>query len=341
MTTPREFLLDALPEPKDFLTFEKFMEAALQHPDFGYYSSSIRDIGRGGDFSTSPTLHPVLGKAVAKWATDTQEELFLEEPLNLIEIGAGNARLAHAILAELPRARYHIVEASGRLRAQQAEVLGDRCHWHQSPADALDACGGSSLLFSNELVDAFPCRLFEWDGETWMEMGLEREGETLREARRRTAGGCVQSSAFAIGTPKAGQRVEVHETYRGWLHSWSAHWKEGALLTIDYGGMADEVYHRRPGGTIRGYLRQQRIEGAAIYHHMGGQDLTADVNFTDLQDWSHALGWENHRLETQREFVLRHLPDVEASIAVEPAVEFLLHPQGAGEAFKVLENRKA
>ncbi len=63
-------------------------------------------------------------------------------------------------------------------------------------------------------------------------------------------------------------------------------WKAGRMLTIDYGADSNQIYHRRPRGTVRAYLLQQRLEGPAIYQNVGRQDITADVNFTDLQNWS-------------------------------------------------------
>src|SRR5690606_20096595 len=67
---------------------------------------------------------------------------------------------------------------------------------------------------------------------------------------------------------------------------WLPSWKSGRMLTIDYGATAETLYHRRPRGTVRAYLLQQRLEGPAIYENVGRQDLTADVNFTDLQNWA-------------------------------------------------------
>ena len=109
------------------------------------------------------------------------------------------------------------------------------------------------------------------------------------------------------------------------------------MLTIDYGDVVDQLYHRRPNGTLRAYHHQQRIEGTRTYHHMGQQDLTADVNFSDLQIWVEQIGWKNARLETQRDFILRTIPQAKRLYGTDPAAQFLLHPEGAGEAFKVLE----
>ena len=97
------------------------------------------------------------------------------------------------------------------------------------------------------------------------------------------------SSALAMKCA-TGQRVEAFQSYRNWLTTVDRHLHRGALLTIDYGGSPTEIYHRKPGGTMRAYFRHQRIEGKEIYLRPGRQDLTADVNFVDLQEWGEQLG---------------------------------------------------
>src|SRR5665811_2242558 len=47
------------------ITFARFMEVAIYHPDFGYYRTPIRRPGRGGDFITSPEVHPFFGFTTA------------------------------------------------------------------------------------------------------------------------------------------------------------------------------------------------------------------------------------------------------------------------------------
>ena len=43
------------------ITVAAFMDLALYHPDFGYYSRSSRPIGRAGDFFTSIDVGPLFG----------------------------------------------------------------------------------------------------------------------------------------------------------------------------------------------------------------------------------------------------------------------------------------
>jgi SAM-dependent MidA family methyltransferase len=47
------------------LPFERFMREALYHPEFGYYTARIRDVGARGDFSTFATLGNSLAQFLA------------------------------------------------------------------------------------------------------------------------------------------------------------------------------------------------------------------------------------------------------------------------------------
>jgi SAM-dependent MidA family methyltransferase len=149
------------------IPIDRFMEAALYHPDLGYYTKRIRTVGARGDFTTWPGLDSSLARAVAAWLR--------ERPLgHVIEAGAGTGRLAAQVLHHLGWARrwrttYHIVEISPVLREEQRKTLkGRRIVWHDSMADALRAAGGRANIFSNELPDAFPCRVFVRQAGSWL-----------------------------------------------------------------------------------------------------------------------------------------------------------------------------
>ncbi|MGA1128679.1 MAG: SAM-dependent methyltransferase, partial [Chthoniobacterales bacterium] len=87
-------------------------------------------------------------------------------------------------------------------------------------------------------------------------------------------------------------RIEVFPSVRAWMKELSDAWREGAMLAIDYGGKTGEIYDRRPNGTLRAYRGQNRMTGADVYELPGRQDITADVNFDDLQRWALELGWQ-------------------------------------------------
>lgn len=272
------------------ITFEAFMRAALYHPARGYYARNIRAVGGArGDFTTVP-MHcgDVLARAIARWAAEAMRRTGCRD---LVEIGPGEGALTREVLRHLPwtnrlRTRVHLVETSPILAGRQRALLGRRANWHPDPASAMRACGGRAIVFTNELVDAFPVRVFRNSAAEWRELALEVDptGRVVRE-RFIDVDVLPDSSAFEFDHPE-GQRVEIHDAYRTWLADWLPLWSAGEMLTIDYGNVAKSLYHRRPAGTLRGYLMHQRVTGPEIYQNVGMQDLTTDVNFTDLARWA-------------------------------------------------------
>ncbi len=312
------------------LRFDRFMELCLYDDHNGYYSRQARSIGPEGDFSTTPSLSPLLAKAVAHAIRQRGIQ-------DVIEIGPGLGHLAMAVQRELkpsfPRLRdnyrYHLVERSPRFQSLLRKKFRRSVQVHGSMEDALRSSSGEAFIFSNELVDAFPVRVFQSSPERWQELAL-RLGEAGITEQWLPAGHLPDSTLFA-GTWIPGQRIEVHASYRQWLKSWLPHLEAGCMLTIDYGGAPAEIYHRKPSGTVRAYFQHERVTGTNLYQLPGKQDLTSDVNFDDLASWGDELGLQEGTLITQREYCRPFLQD--ASFAVE---HFLTDLHGAGQAFKVL-----
>jgi SAM-dependent MidA family methyltransferase len=311
---------------QESLRFDHFMALALHDPERGYYARRIRAVGRGGDFTTTPMLSPSLGRAIAAWAA---EAMAASGCRDLIELGPGEGLLAAAVLDQLPwwrrlRVRLHLVESSAPLREKQAARLGKRAVWHDSVESALAACGGKACLYSNEFADAFPVRRFRREPDGWSELFVGPAEDWL------TCEAPPDSSLFEVPHP-VGQIIEVADAYHDWLRGWLPQWRAGRMLTIDYGAEADTAfYHRRPQGSVRAYFMQQRLEGPAIYENPGRQDLTADVNFTDLQRWSEPFA-VTRSLQFQAEFLMHHVNPSQ------PADAHAVDIDGAGEAFLVLE----
>ncbi|MBV8900173.1 MAG: SAM-dependent methyltransferase [Verrucomicrobia bacterium] len=324
------------------LRFDRFMQLALYDPEAGYYTAHAARLGREGDFSTSATLSDSLGYAIAAWAKAEAARWRFRRP-QLIELGAGDGSLARTVLRRLGwRARfsfrYHIVEISTRLRKIQRERLrGQGVLWHPDADAAVEAADGEALLFSNEFVDAFPCRRFIRGDHGWREIFFCYENGRWYE-RSFCVADLPDSSALNGWTMplRAGQRVEVHESYGRWLSDLGRSLKRGSLLTIDYGGSPREVYGRRPDGTLRAYSHHQRLTGLDVYRRPGHQDLTADVNFEDLERWGAAAGLAPVAYVTQQQFLLTWGPQRSR----DKVWDFLADPEGAGSAFKVLHQRK-
>lgn len=311
------------------------MNHALHDPEIGYYARSILTVGRGGDFTTTAEIAPSLAKAIAAWLL---RELRASGCRDVIELGPGSGALSAAVRAHLPfwrrwRVRWHLVETSASLReVQRKRAPLHRARWHDSVEAALAACGGAACLYSNEFFDAFPVRVFQRKAEGWAELHLRQADDGPQEVFL-DASQLPPSSVWRREW-KEGQRIEIHAAVRRWMETLGRSWRRGAMLTIDYGAAVDALYQRQPGGTVRGYLLQQRITGRDLYRNIGRQDLTADVNFTDLIEWSSSFA-SAHSLQSQRDFLL---PWVDAS---HPGDLHASDELGAGEAFCVWGCRAA
>jgi SAM-dependent MidA family methyltransferase len=321
------------------LRFDRFMELALYHPVHGYYTRRIRGIGKSGDFSTSTTLSPALGKAIFRWLTAEAKYLGLN-PLIIIEPGIGTGELAEVILSQIrlwSPARYFGVDLRPASAIMDKSLSRPgRFRLFDSMKAALQEANGKAIVISNEFVDAFPCRRLVRLEAGWADIYLHYDGDQWRQefsSAPISFPGSAMDAGFAVG-----QTIEVHESFREWLANTSAQLNAGAILTIDYGGRPEEIYYRRPGGTVRGYFQQQRIEGTQIFSRAGRQDLTADVNFVDLQVWGDTVALKTVDYLTQREFVGRWNPS--ALKRADAATTFTTNEQGAGTAFKVLHQRK-
>jgi len=311
------------------IPFEQFMAQALHDPQHGYYARRISGVGRRGDFTTAPMLSEAPARAIAAWAARAMRE---SGSRNLIEIGPGEGTLAAGVLRHLPwhlrwRTRLHLVETSAPLAERQRKLLGKRATWHANPPAALAACGGNAVIYSNELVDAFPVRRFQKTAEGWRELAVGFDEQRRPHESLLPPAPLPDSSGFLDRYP-VGQWIEVHDSYRRFLSDWLPLWKSGRMLTIDYGATTEALYHRRPRGSLRAYLLQQRLEGPAIYDNPGRQDLTADVNFTDLQNWSRP--WVSAQTLVRFGKFLQNTPS-NCELA---------DPEGAGGAFLVLDQRR-
>jgi SAM-dependent MidA family methyltransferase len=87
LKTPPEILRQTV-AAAGVLSFARFMELALYHPEWGYYERTSAQIGRQGDFYTSVSVGPLFGELLAfqfaEWqsAHPAQPFQILEAPGN-------------------------------------------------------------------------------------------------------------------------------------------------------------------------------------------------------------------------------------------------------------------
>lgn len=263
-------LVDAIIAEMDggAIRFERFMELALYHPEFGYYRRPGR-VGRQGDFLTSPTVHPMFAWAVAAWCHQAWEALGRPAAFTIFEPGAGEGSLATGIL-DWATGRDREFAGAIRYVALEPNSPGTdtRVTWAVPPVEPAE----HGVVVANELFDAFPVRLFEVGGRGPVEIFVRWDGERFVEH----PGGV----AIIDDAPVAG-RFEVNSRAYPAMRSLCSLVGRGAVLVFDYGYPQEELWAPwRTEGTLLCFYRHTAHEDP--YIHVGEQDMTTHVNFSDL-----------------------------------------------------------
>lgn len=296
--------------PDRRISFAEYMDLALYHPQYGYYTVYRSKIGAGGDFFTSPHLAADFGEILAEQFVEMWERLGCPHPFTLLEMGAGQGLLVKDVLHHLHRhhtpcfeaVQYFVVETSPAFVAEQQwrsqslpypEKLR-WCTWDDIPAQSIIGC-----CFSNELVDAFPVHqvlfkegrlheiyvtLFEAKPPSLEQPKSLEFGEVLGDLSTPALADYFQLNGIAFSSPPYpdGYRTEVNLAALDWMKRVSDRLHQGYVLTIDYGYPAHRYYSpTRAEGTLQCYYQHAHHSNPYVY--IGQQDITAHVDFTALE----------------------------------------------------------
>jgi SAM-dependent MidA family methyltransferase len=305
------------------IPFARFMELALYHPQYGYYTSGRERIGKQGDYFTSVSVGPLFGKILAKQFQKFREELGNPPEFEVVEFGGHRGQFRKDVLAAAPDLAYRVVETSDPL------------------PDSIVGC-----VFSNEFLDALPVHLVQVKDETWQEVYVNAD---------------LQEVLGPLSTPRLaeylrdlpiqymeGYRTEVNLRALDWLTEVAKRLKRGWIITIDYGYERNEYFApHHSDGTLFCYY--QHVKSANPYTNIGEQDITAHVEFTSLMEHGKKLGLEPVLFTDQSHYLLQigesEIAEIVERTAGQPskeraAIHQLIHPELMGRTFKVLVQKK-
>ena len=355
MKTPTEFIREEI-RRAGVIPFARFMELALYAPGTGYYEAQRDCVGRAGDFITSVSVGSLFGELLAAGFANWLEAMSPGGGRRIAEAGAHDGRLAADILGWLQRNRpalfseieYVIVEPSPLRQEWQRErlkVFGPRVRWISGFNDsALPPFHG--VLFSNELLDAFPVHRLGWDAaeKKWFEWGVMADGEAFRWARIPEPPGeaLVHCPPGLAAVLPHGYTVEVCPAAEQWWREAAVFLKGGRLLAIDYGFSDGERFSpARLSGTLRAYRDHQVSDDLLV--HAGEQDLTAHVDFAALQKAGGEAGLKTDYFGGQPQFltgIFSQALKAGSLTGLDPKqirqFHALTHPEHLGRAFRVL-----
>jgi SAM-dependent MidA family methyltransferase len=341
------------------ISFARFMELALYHPEHGYYERHFKQTGRSGDFYTSVSVGTLYGEFLGfEFARRLRE--IETDTVSLAEAGAHDGQLALDLLDYLSkyqrdvfeRVQYVIIEPSAARRRHQTATLaahGRKIRWINDWSELREFEG---ICFSNELLDAMPVHVFRWGSVegTWVEWGVtsqnghfhwkplprEVESQNARRLLARLPKELLQvlPNHFTIELSP--------EAVSWWLRAAHA-LNQGWLFTMDYGLLQEDFFQpHRAKGTLRTYSKHRSNIG--ILENPGEQDITAHVNFSLLIAAGQSAGLEMEEFVPQGIFIKTILEKIEAAPSQFPLwtpmryrqLTSLAHPEHLGRAFKVL-----
>lgn len=291
------------------VTFERYMELALYHPQLGYYSGTAPRIGPDGDFYTSTDVSPLFGAAIGRQLREMWDVLDRATPFTILEYGAEKGLLAADVLGWAGAAHpdfyatidYQIVERSPGLRHYQADRLGALpVRWVDDGTPAGKQIG---CVISNEVADALPFHRVRQVQGVLRELRVDESDGLLREqpGPLSTPGLAAYLENAGI-TLQEGHTAEINLNAAAWMRSQMDILRKGFALTIDYGATADRLYEGRyPEGTLACY--HQHALNTEPFERMGQQDITAHVDFSALARAVRDAGAEVTGYTTQAYFL--------------------------------------
>ncbi|MBC7516183.1 MAG: SAM-dependent methyltransferase [Alkalinema sp. FL-bin-369] len=356
------------------ITFAKFMEVALYHEVWGYYTTRATQIGAAGDFYTSPHLSAEFGVCMARQLVNCWENLGRTDRFDVVEMGAGQGIWAADILKTLSEISpecnnaltYTIVERSPSLRQVQQQQLApwvsDESElatvqwrsWDEIPIGSVQGC-----FISNELVDAFAVhRVTVKTGklqEIYVTWNDDRFVERIGDLSTPKLAEYFENLGLDLCQYAEGYQTEVNLNAIDWLSTVNDRLARGYVITIDYGYPASRYYSKvRKDGTLTGYFEHRPTDSP--YEKVGLQDLTAHVDFTTLENHGKTLGLTHCGTTQQALFLMalglgetiarlsqtetRSIQEVNNRLAQREVLHRLINPMGLGNFLVLIQSKE-
>jgi SAM-dependent MidA family methyltransferase len=337
------------------LSFRDFVEVSLYHPELGYYARSKSPIGKAGDFVTSPLLSPVfsftLSLLISEFVRNETDGV-----CSIVDVGCGDGSLIYSLYEQTPpdvreRARFFGVDRS-------LERVGGGGGVEFTTDLSRVTRHDAQLIIANELFDAFPFARLVMRDEHLQELWVtERDGQLDWSEHEAEAGYGDYFAERALEL-EDGQFADVSLDGEATYEDLSRFVTRGLIVTFDYGYPQDQLFSGRIRhfGTAAAYAGHQVSRD--LLANPGEQDLTAHINFTDLQRAGERNGFDTLFFDRQAKFLLatgatehelfKPLDEIRVGSADEALAlreereeaRRLVLPDGIGEEFRVLVQGK-
>ena len=323
------------------------MNAALYDEAGGYYRrSDLKRWGREGDYRTSPERSELFAVTFARYFAKLYEELQRPSQWTIVEMGPGRGDFATLVLRTLHDQFPQVFEATRYVLIETSEEL------EKEPRIK------AGIVFSNELLDAFPVHRLTRIANELSELYVMLDGD-----------GNFAWTNGPLSTPallefcrdysielEDGQIIEVNLPIDNWLRSVVSKLESGYLITVDYGAESCDLYDfgLRPRGTLRAFSRHEFVDDVLGQPGLGpgDYDITSSVNWSQVQATGARLGFTTIEFAQQDRFLLSAglLEELERAmsrstsdadkLALSTSAREMILPGGMASSFQVLVQKK-
>ena len=313
-----EWLIDRIINSGGSISFYKYMDLVLNDPENGFYSTGRLNIGKDGDFCTSPSLGNdfarLLAIQVVDWLLDLEKSGIESELFSLVEIGPGEGTLSRDLaiaIAEIAPAliskiEFVLVELNVGMRKRQEKVVnnfeGIYCRWCDLEDLILRPVTG--VVIANEALDAFPVERLIFTGNK-----VFRQGVALRKINDEYFLEFVDlkpTTAIMEFLQESNSLLNIEFPPKDICDRWVTEWHcdlptwfgklskvliNGSLLVVDYAMESKRYYNaNRKDGTLISYRNQKA--NTNILKDPGLSDLTAHLCIESTISYALINGWK-------------------------------------------------
>ena len=319
------------------------MTAALYDDAGGYYKrSDLNRWGKEGDYRTSPERSRLFAATFTRYFAKLYDELQQPSEWTIAEAGPGRHDFAAGVMRTLQEQFPKVFAATRYVSVETNDELEKL-----APIKA-------GIFFSNELLDAFPVhRLIQTrNGLAEFYVAVDENDKFVwSEGPLSTPALLEYCEEYSIELEDE-QIIEVNLGIDNWMASVAAKLESGYLITVDYGAESCDLYDvsLRPHGTLRGFSRHDFVDDVLV--QPGDYDITANVNWTQVQRVGERLGFTTVAFAEQDRFLLdaglleeltremsRFTSDAD-KLALSAGARDMIMPGGMGSSFQVLVQKR-
>ncbi len=294
------------------------MDLVLNDPENGFYATGRLNIGKDGDFCTSPSLGNdfarLLAVQVVDWLLDLEKSGIKSEFFSIVEIGPGEGTLSRDLIlaiveiapALISKIELILVELNVGMRKRQEKVVknlkGINYRW--SNVEDLISRPVTGVVIANEVLDAFPVErlvfrenkvfrqgvsLIRINDEYFLEfIDLKPTAEIIKFLKESNTLLKMQFPPKDIGNRWV---TEWHCDVPSWFAKLSKILVNGSLLVVDYAMESKRYYNAmRSDGTLVSYRNQEA--NPYVLKDSGLCDLTAHICIESTINYALTNGWK-------------------------------------------------